>query len=106
MEAFRKGLFKYLEKDKLNRMVEKQLSQIQLFRIDELNWDFPISCDIDPPNAERRKLLYLKRRDLVLKLARESLPKSGLLERFTRQEDAGLGNHFLHFDMVRNTYNE
>jgi hypothetical protein len=59
MEAFRKALFQYLEKDKLDRMMEKQLSQLQLFKIDQLNWAFPISCDIDPANAERRKLLYL-----------------------------------------------
>lgn len=42
----------------------------------------------------------------MLKMARESEKISVPLERFTRQEDSLQGNHFLHFDMVRNFYNE
>jgi hypothetical protein len=72
VEVFRKALFLYLEKDKLDAMIEEQQSTHTPFKIDQLNLDFPISCDIDPANAERRMLLYLKRREYVLKLAKDS----------------------------------
>jgi hypothetical protein len=61
-----------LEKDKLDAIIEEQQRTHSPFKIDQLNWDFPISCDIDPANAERRMLLYLKRREFVLKLAKDS----------------------------------
>jgi hypothetical protein len=90
MDEFRYGLFVYLDKDKLDGMIEEQQSTHSPFKIDQLNWDFPISCDIDPANAERRRLLYLKKRELVLKLAKNSSQINDQIERFSRNDPAAI----------------
>jgi hypothetical protein len=87
MDQFRKGLFVVLDKMKLNEMIEKTLNPFHSFKIDELNWDFPTSYDPDLPNAERRKLIYLKMRDLVLKLAKDVNTVENHEERFSRKVD-------------------
>jgi hypothetical protein len=87
MEQFRKGLFVVIDKIKLNEMIEQQLNPFHSFKIDELNWDIPTSYDPDIQNAERRKLIYFKRRDLVLKLAKEVDTDEKHDERFSRKAD-------------------
>jgi hypothetical protein len=71
MNEFQKGLYVVLDKIKLNEMIEKTLNPFHSFKIDDLNWDLPTSYDPDLLNSERRKLIYLKRKDLVIKLAKE-----------------------------------
>jgi hypothetical protein len=106
MEVFRKALFLVLDKMKLNEMIEKTLNPFHSFKIDELNWDFPTSYDPDLPNAERRKLIYLKMRDLVLKLAKEVNTNEDHEERFSRKVDFSKANHCIPFDLSQNMYAE
>jgi hypothetical protein len=77
-----------------------------LFKIDELSWTFPILSDICTLNAERRKLVYIKRRDFAMKLAKETSQDLMQVERFSRKGDQTARNHTLNFDLTRNFYNE
>jgi hypothetical protein len=87
MNQFRKGLYVVLDKMKLNDMIEKTLNPFHSFKIDDLNWDFHTSYDPDLLNVERRKLIYLKKRDLVLKLAKDVNINDKHEERFSRKVD-------------------
>ena len=47
----------------------------------------PISCDTDIVNAEKRRNLYTKRRELIMKLASEDTLEHKDFERFSRKAD-------------------
>ena len=54
-----------------DQLVASLLSQREEFKISSLCFLLPIIADPDPLNKERRKLLYNKRMDMLLKLAEE-----------------------------------
>jgi hypothetical protein len=56
-------------------VIEEQLSVHQQFKMNEISYHFLISTDLDRPNAEKRKLLYYKKRDIAMKLCK-SVPNA------------------------------
>ena len=66
----------------------------------------PISCDLDHQNAEKRKLLYLKKRDIVMKLCRLVPDRVEQAESFTRNEPAFELKQYVLLDISRNFFQE
>jgi hypothetical protein len=71
MRRFRAIVLHSLDHGQLDDHVEKQLSRERTFLIAEINWDFPIAVDVDQTNAEKRRSLYVYKRDLLMKLSTE-----------------------------------
>jgi hypothetical protein len=62
--------------------------------------------DQDRLNGEKRRVLYLKKRDILMKLSKEMPDKLPQFELFSRQEDLTEQRQFIIFDLSLNIYNE
>jgi hypothetical protein len=51
MNRFNAPVLNSLDRGQLDDHVENQLSRDSIFKIAEINWDFPIAVDIDQTNA-------------------------------------------------------
>jgi hypothetical protein len=71
LNQFKAVVFLSLDHGQLDDHVEKQLSRDRSFKISEINWDFPIAVDIDQANSEKRRSLYIYKRDLLMKISTE-----------------------------------
>ena len=66
----------------------------------------PISCDTSMINADKRRLLHLKRRDITLKLASEVVDDIAEGERFSRKEELAHLSDLIIWDLRINTHDE
>jgi hypothetical protein len=73
---------------KLNKLVEASLGSREEFKISTLCFWLPIAGEPDLVNRERRKLLYTKRMQILLKLAEEVDEVQVQREPFSRQESS------------------
>ena len=87
-------------------MIEEQLSVHQQFRMNEISCHFPISTDLDRPNAEKRKLLYHKKRDIAMKLCKSVPDELKEHEAFSRQDDPLELKQYIIFDIRLSLNNE
>lgn len=102
----RQSLFSKIEKDKFNHYIQDTLRQKDYFKIDTINFTFPISVDPDHINAERRRIYYGKKRDFCLKLAKLTDEKLDEFEPFSREMIPADGNLLVNFDLKKDFYNE
>jgi hypothetical protein len=72
MNTLRQSIYTKIESGRFFDFVEEILSLKEPFMISSINWDFLVSVDIDPINAENRRNFYHKKRDFCLKLAVEN----------------------------------
>jgi hypothetical protein len=87
-------------------VIEEQLSVHQQFKMSEICYLFPVSTDLDRPNAEKRRLLYLKMRDVVMKLCRSVPDELHEHEPFSRQDDPLELKQYITFDIRLSLNNE
>jgi hypothetical protein len=106
MSRFRETVFAKIDKDKMLKAIEDQLSEKAPFKLSDISFTFPVNVDLDRLNAERRKTLYAKKRDILMKLSKEVLDKLPQFEPFSRQEDLTEQKQFIIFDLSLNMYNE
>lgn len=71
MTTFRAQVFSLIERGEFVQHVVRLLSFRDSFDEKTIIYAFHIAVDIDPINAEKRKLLYLKKMEQLLKLADE-----------------------------------
>jgi hypothetical protein len=88
------------------KAIEHELNEKAPFKLSEISYTFPVNVDLDRLNAERRKTLYLKMRDILMKLSKEVPDKLPQFEPFSRQEDLTEQKQFIIFDLSLNMYNE
>ena len=72
LKRLRAPLMNAIIKQKFVQFAEKLLSDKQPFHTSELDYTFSILVDICPLNQQKRKNIYQKKRELLLKLAAES----------------------------------
>jgi hypothetical protein len=106
MNRFREAAFAKIDKDKMLKAIEEQLNEKAPFKLSDISYTFPVNVDQDRLNAEKRKTLYLKMRDILMKLCKEVLDKLPQFEPFSRQEDLTEQKQFIFFDLSLNMYNE
>ena len=75
------------------------------FKLTELDYTVPVSCDLDHNNANARRKLYFKLRDQVMKLADEIPIEYERTPRFSRKPQEAHMVHRLVWDL-RATLNE
>jgi hypothetical protein len=86
--------------------LENILGKKKIFNIDNINFDVPISVEEAGINKEKRKLLYLKKRDLMLKLAETKTDKVINFDENTRESYRSSNNMTLSWDFTKNIYAE
>jgi hypothetical protein len=72
LQRLRAPLMSAIIKQKFTQYADSLLSDKQPFRTSELDYTFSILVDICPLNQQKRKNIYQKKRELLLKLAVES----------------------------------
>jgi hypothetical protein len=88
------------------KAIEDQLNERAPFKLNDISYTFPVNVDLDRLNAEKRKILYLRMRDILMKLSREVTDKLPQFEPFSRQEDLTEQKQIIIFDLSLNMYNE
>jgi hypothetical protein len=106
MNVFRLAQFGKIDKDQLNRVIEEQLSVHHQFKMNEISYHFLISTDLDRPNAEKRKLLYHKKRDIAMKLCKSVPDALEEHEPFSREDDPLELKQYIIFDIRLSLNNE
>ena len=106
MDRFREQTFLKLSKDTLDQFIEAAIGKKKPFKINELDYSVPIPCDSSMINADKRRLLHLKRRDIALKLASEVDEDITEGERFSRKEELAHLSDLLIWDLRIDTHDE
>jgi hypothetical protein len=70
MSVLRLIQFEKIDKDQLNLVIEEQLSVHQQLMMNEIWYHFQFSNDLDRSKAEKRGLLYLKKREIAMKFCK------------------------------------
>jgi hypothetical protein len=106
MNTLRQSTYTKIEGGRFFDFVEEILSLKEPFKINSINWDFLVSVDIDPINAEKRRLFYHKKRDYCLKLAAEDNSIVDGKEPYSRDVDSTSLKQYIEFDLTMNFYKE
>jgi hypothetical protein len=85
MTRLRTKVFRCITDGQFWIYLENILGKNKIFNTANINFDVPISVEEPGINKEKRTLLYLKKRDLMLKLAETKKDKVINFDEYTRE---------------------